>query len=138
MITSLIVVDLVYNMIHMEGCVAYVVIPGDKTQEHTKHLVVYMQQESSVNLIGRLVNISVEFEYCTKANNDKSCFFVQLINVFQGSYIPIIVDITANHQGYIEFKICPNNDVFVDPGQSCFDSREPLWVSGGDPILDNR
>jgi len=56
----------------------------------------------------------------------------------QGSYIPIIVDITANHQGYIEFKICPNNDVFVDPGQSCFDSREPLWVSGGDPILDNR
>jgi len=56
----------------------------------------------------------------------------------QGSYIPIIVDITANHQGYIEFKICPNNDVFVDPEQSCFDSREPLWVSGGDPILDNR
>ena len=84
MITSLIVVDLVYNMIHMEGCVAYVVIPGDKTQEHTKHLVVYMQQESSVNLIGRLVNISVAFENCTEANNicDKSCLFVQLVNVF--------------------------------------------------------
>ena len=68
MITSLIVVDLVYNMIHMEGCVAYVVIPGDKTQEHTKHLVVYMQQESLANLIGRLVNMSVKFHYCAKAN----------------------------------------------------------------------
>ena len=68
MITSLIVVDLVYNMKLMEDCVAYVVIPGDKAQEHTKHLVVYMQQESLANLIGRLVNISVEFEYCTKAN----------------------------------------------------------------------
>ena len=68
MINSLIVVGLVCNMIHMEDYVAYVVIPGDKTQEHTKHLVVYMQQESSVNLIGRLVNISVAFENCTKAN----------------------------------------------------------------------
>ena len=63
MITSLIVVDLVYNMILMEDCVAYVVIPGDKTPEHMKHLVVYMQQESLENLIGRLVNIFVGFEY---------------------------------------------------------------------------
>ena len=127
-----------YNMIHMEDCVAYVVIPGDKIPEHTKPLVVYMQQESLENLIGRLVNISMSLNIVLKPTSDKLCFLVQLVNVFQGSYIPIIVDITANHQGYIEFKICPNNDVFVDPGQSCFDSREPLWVSGGDPILDNR
>ena len=63
MITSLIVVDLVYNMKLMEDYVASVVILGDKTPEHTKHLVVYMQQESLENLIGRLVNIFVEFEY---------------------------------------------------------------------------
>ena len=67
MIISLIVVGLVYNMIHMEDCVAYVVIPGDKIPEHTKPLVVYMQQESLENLIGRLVNIFAEFEYCTQA-----------------------------------------------------------------------
>ena len=51
MITSLIVVDLVYNMKLMEDCVAYVVIPGDKNPEHTRHLVVYMQQESLVAAI---------------------------------------------------------------------------------------
>lgn len=56
----------------------------------------------------------------------------------QGSYIPIIVDITANHQGYIEFKICANNDIFMDPDQSCFESRHPLWVGGGDPLANHR
>ena len=49
----------------------------------------------------------------------------------QGSYIPVIVDITANHQGYFIFKICPNNDIFMDPAQDCFDAH-PLWVGGGD------
>ena len=49
----------------------------------------------------------------------------------QGSYIPVIVDITANHQGYFIFKICPNNDIFFDPEQDCFDAH-PLWVGGGD------
>ena len=50
----------------------------------------------------------------------------------QGSYIPVIIDITANHQGYFIFKLCPNNDIFQDPQQNCFDQR-PLWVGGGDP-----
>ena len=53
----------------------------------------------------------------------------------QGSYIPVIVDITANHQGYFIFKLCPNNDIFQDPGQNCFDQR-PLWVGGGDPVFN--
>jgi len=39
----------------------------------------------------------------------------------QGSVIPIVLDITANHQGYFEFKLCPNNDIFFDPTQKCFD-----------------
>ena len=50
----------------------------------------------------------------------------------------MIVDITANHQGYFEFKICPNNDIFKDPDQSCFDLRPALWTGGGDPTFDNR
>ena len=53
----------------------------------------------------------------------------------QGSYIPVIVDITANHQGYFIFKLCPNNDIFQDPGQNCFDQR-PLWVGGGDSAFN--
>lgn len=39
----------------------------------------------------------------------------------QGSVIPVVLDITANHQGYFEFKLCPNNDIFFDPTQKCFD-----------------
>jgi hypothetical protein len=25
--------------------------------------------------------------------------------------------LTANHQGYFEFKICPNDNIFQDPDQ---------------------
>lgn len=39
----------------------------------------------------------------------------------QGSIIPVVVDITANHQGYFTFKLCPNNDIWQDPKQDCFD-----------------
>ena len=45
----------------------------------------------------------------------------------QGSFIPVIIDVTANHQGYFVFKLCPNNDIFQDPKQACFDAN-PLWV----------
>ena len=50
----------------------------------------------------------------------------------------MIVDITANHQGHFEFKICANNNIFKDPDQSCFDMRPALWTGGGDPTFDNR
>jgi hypothetical protein len=39
----------------------------------------------------------------------------------QGSVIPVVLDLTANHQGWFTFKICPNNDIWEDPEQSCFD-----------------
>ena len=48
----------------------------------------------------------------------------------------MIVDITANHQGYFIFKLCQNNDIFQDPKQSCFDQM-PLWVGGGDPKFNH-
>lgn len=31
---------------------------------------------------------------------------------------------TANHQGYFIFKLCPNNNIFLDPDQGCFDAFE--------------
>ncbi|XP_040569454.1 uncharacterized protein [Lepeophtheirus salmonis] len=43
----------------------------------------------------------------------------------QGSLIPIIVDLSANHRGHFIFKICPNNNIFEDPSQSCLD-KYPL------------
>merc|ERR1719499_2650541 len=39
----------------------------------------------------------------------------------QGSIIPVVLDITANHQGHFSFKLCPNNDIWQDPTQDCFD-----------------
>ena len=39
----------------------------------------------------------------------------------QGSIIPVVIDITANHQGHFTFKLCPNNDIWQDPAQDCFD-----------------
>ena len=52
--------------------------------------------------------------------------------MLQGSYIPIIIDITANHQGYMEFKLCANNDIWMDPDQRCFEALPPLRVGNPD------
>ena len=45
MTTNHIVEDTAFNMINMEGCVEYVVILGDKSQEHMKLQEVSMQPE---------------------------------------------------------------------------------------------
>lgn len=39
----------------------------------------------------------------------------------EGQMIDIQIDVTANHKGYFEFKLCPNNDITQDPDQNCFD-----------------
>jgi len=39
----------------------------------------------------------------------------------QGAVIDVIVDITANHLGYFEFRLCPHNDVKTPAKQECFD-----------------
>ena len=67
---------------------------------------------------------------------EKNCVIITGKTYKQGSYIPVIVDITANHQGYFIFKLCQNNDIFQDPKQSCFDQM-PLWVGGGDPKFNH-
>ena len=35
--------------------------------------------------------------------------------------IDVAVEVTANHKGHFEFKMCPNNNVMEDPDQDCFD-----------------
>ena len=43
--------------------------------------------------------------------------------------INISIDLTANHKGYFVIKMCPNNNLYRDPEQTCFD-KYPLRVSG--------
>ena len=39
-----------------------------------------------------------------------------------GQIIDVTVEITANHKGYFDFKVCPNEDFTRDRGQDCFDA----------------
>ena len=99
--------------------------------------------EKSLSLARSLSLFRLEFsEKCWKnkpglsrvnLSSEKSvgCFIwavLKFLHYYQGSYIPIIIDITANHQGYMEFKMCANNDIFLDPDQRCFDSSPALKV----------
>ena len=45
-----------------------------------------------------------------------------ITNTYQaGQEVTVRVQITANHKGYFEFKLCANNDLTNDKDQSCFD-----------------
>lgn len=46
-----------------------------------------------------------------------------------GQEIDVEVELTANHYGNFEFKLCPNNNMYVEATQECFDEY-PLMVSG--------
>lgn len=46
-----------------------------------------------------------------------------------GQEIDIEVELTANHYGHFEIKICPNNNPAQEATQECFD-HHPLYVSG--------
>lgn len=41
----------------------------------------------------------------------------------EGELIDVDVEITANHRGWFEFRLCPNNDVKKAASQSCFDKH---------------
>ncbi|RXG53959.1 hypothetical protein Avbf_08097, partial [Armadillidium vulgare] len=45
--------------------------------------------------------------------------------------INITADLTTNHQGWMEVKICPNNDPYHTVEQDCLD-RHPLKIVGKD------
>jgi len=44
--------------------------------------------------------------------------------------VQVTIQITANHKGYFEFKLCPNNNIHQDPQQDCFDSNLLEVVNG--------
>lgn len=46
-----------------------------------------------------------------------------------GQEINVEVELTANHYGNFEFKLCPNNNMYVEATQACFDGY-PLMISG--------
>merc|ERR1719289_106097 len=61
-------------------------------------------------------------------------------NYLQGSWIDIAIEVTTNHLGFFEFRLCPNNDVTQDPEQDCFDQYLLQTDSGSErfPVTDWR
>merc|ERR1719175_240167 len=49
-------------------------------------------------------------------------------NYLQGSWIDIAIEVTTNHLGFFEFRLCPNNDITQDPEQDCFDQCLLQWT----------
>ncbi|BFZ00210.1 hypothetical protein BsWGS_03249 [Bradybaena similaris] len=55
----------------------------------------------------------------------------QITNTYnKGQRTQFQVDLTANHYGYFEFKICPTNNPHVKETQSCFD-QHPVSMADG-------
>ena len=52
----------------------------------------------------------------------------------QGQTINVQIDMTANHKGFFEFKLCPNepckncSNIPNDPTQDCFDRYLPVFI----------
>ena len=43
-----------------------------------------------------------------------------------GQVITVTSHITANHVGFVEWRLCPNNNIHQDPDQDCFDRDDAL------------
>ncbi|XP_047478848.1 uncharacterized protein LOC125031895 [Penaeus chinensis] len=48
----------------------------------------------------------------------------------EGQTITVRVDITSNHRGHFEFRICPNNNPSVEASQTCLNAH-PLFKADG-------
>jgi len=54
-----------------------------------------------------------------------------IVDTYQpGQEVQVTIEVTANHKGYFEFKLCPNNNVNMDPEQDCFDNNVLEVVNG--------
>ena len=40
------------------------------------------------------------------------------------------IDLKANHLGFFGFRICPNNNINVDPQPSCFENHSLTFENG--------
>ena len=49
----------------------------------------------------------------------------------KGATIPVTIELTANHRGWMEFRLCPNNNVKVAVTQDCLDRHLLAFSSGG-------
>ena len=47
-----------------------------------------------------------------------------MTSMFAFKVITVTANVTANHLGHFEYKICPNNDVTVEATQECLDMWE--------------
>jgi hypothetical protein len=54
----------------------------------------------------------------------------------QGQVIQAAANITGNHLGHFEYKICANNDVTVEATQECLDLTPLYAADGGDWLLE--
>jgi len=41
----------------------------------------------------------------------------------QGEAIEVAVELTTNHKGHFNYRLCPNNNIHQDPKQDCFDAH---------------
>ena len=53
-----------------------------------------------------------EYHATTHLTHERLHINLIYLNHMQGSVIPVVLDLTANHQGWFTFKICPNNDIW--------------------------
>ena len=49
-----------------------------------------------------------------------------------GQVIPVTSHITANHVGFVDFRLCSNNNTQQDPGQECFDQTVLTITAAGE------
>ena len=48
--------------------------------------------------------------------------------IYLGEEIDVRVQLTANHRGFFEFKLCRNNNPRRAPRQSCFDRSDSIFM----------
>jgi len=52
----------------------------------------------------------------------------------EGQVMDVEIQVTTNHHGWFEFRICENNDIDKDKDQSCFDKHLLEFEGGGTRI----
>ena len=101
--------------------VEFVEIHGKTFPENMRLLWVNLQQVKQ-----NVIDNTIFFTKCFKL-----CAGTIVRKYSEGSWIPVIVDITTNHGGYFIFKLCHNDDITKDPDQDCFDEHilQVCWNS---------
>jgi hypothetical protein len=54
---------------------------------------------------------------------------------YEGEEINITIDITANHYGYFEFRLCKNDEYMKKVEQNCFDENLLLIYNNNEDVI---